>query len=124
MTLCNGLLYSGGFDGSVCLTSISDTNPKRVNSVTLQIPVSTLTYFQKQDFMIVGFTDGTVQIYKSDGFTMHTWFKCHNNVIVSILCFEDNGLFMVLDFSGVVSCWQILDAETIKKKMANEMTMQ
>ena len=124
MTICNGLLYSGGFDGSVCITSTADT-PKRVNSVNLQMPISVLKYFKKSDFIIVGFTDGTIQLYKSDGFTLHTYFKVHNNVIVSVLCFEDLGLFMVLDFSGVVSCWQVLDSEAIKKKMAGpEMSMQ
>ena len=124
MTLCNGLLYSGGFDGTVCITSTSDGNPKRVNTITLPGPVSVIRYFKKADFIIVGFTEGTVQIYKSDGFSLHTQFKSHNNVIVSVLCFEDLGLFMILDYNSNVSCWRFLDADAVKQKMSGEINMQ
>eukprot|EP00331_Platyophrya_macrostoma_P004211 CAMPEP_0176419936 /NCGR_PEP_ID=MMETSP0127-20121128/8330_1 /TAXON_ID=938130 /ORGANISM="Platyophrya macrostoma, Strain WH" /LENGTH=264 /DNA_ID=CAMNT_0017800481 /DNA_START=123 /DNA_END=914 /DNA_ORIENTATION=+ len=73
MTLCNGLLYSSGFDGTVCITSLAGNDPKRVNSVNVQAPISAIKYYAKADFMILGLADGTVQLYKSDGFSLYTW---------------------------------------------------
>lgn len=119
MTLCNGALYTGGFDGSISISGVTGNALKTYSTQsTGNTAISAMAYFKKADLLIVGCSTGLVKTFKSDGFKEHTFFHVHHSVIVDILCLEDMDVFMVLDYNGTVSCWQVLDETAAKNKLA------
>ena len=114
MQIAGGVLYTGGGNGAICQTVVTESSLSLLNKHPFSDPVTMLKYLSKMDWVVAGFASGTVRIFKTEGFKEYTWFKVHKTIITDLLYFESLNLFMVLDLQSNISSWKILDQAAMK----------
>lgn len=93
-------------------------------NVSFEDSVSVVKFFKKSDLIIVGLINGLVKVYNADGFQPLFWTHVHKDVIVNILCLEEEGYLIFLDLQGNISYWKILEKEGAPRKEPEMMKIE